>query len=104
MLSEPLPEQARVVHHHQIEGGAAVEEERVMCVIVQSPVFITWCTLSLAQVKSQVCKNITLYAGKYREEFEPYIENFVTAAWNLLSNTPLDIKYDQVCVTATFMF
>lgn len=50
----------------------------------------------LEQVKSQVCKNITLYAGKYREEFEPFIENFVTAAWNLLSNTPLDIKYDQM--------
>lgn len=48
------------------------------------------------QVKSQVCENITLYAAKYREEFEPFIEKFVTVVWNLLSTTTLDVKYDQV--------
>ncbi|KAK4290993.1 hypothetical protein Pmani_036148 [Petrolisthes manimaculis] len=50
----------------------------------------------LEQVKSQVCENITLYAGKYREEFEPFIEKFVTVVWNLLSTTTLDVKYDQM--------
>ncbi|XP_076036358.1 chromosome segregation 1 [Oratosquilla oratoria] len=48
------------------------------------------------QVKSQVCENITLYASKYREDFEPFLEQFVTAVWNLLAETPLSIKYDQM--------
>ena len=50
----------------------------------------------MLQVKSQVCEDITLYAAKYREEFEPFIERFVTAVWNLLSTTTLAVKYDQV--------
>ncbi|MCL4141038.1 UNVERIFIED_CONTAM: hypothetical protein GTU68_055931, partial [Idotea baltica] len=48
------------------------------------------------QVKSQVCENISLYASKYREEFEPYIQQFVTAVWNLLATTTLAIKFDQM--------
>lgn len=50
----------------------------------------------LEQVKSQVCEDITLYASKYREEFEPFIERFVTAVWNLLSTTTLAVKFDQM--------
>ncbi|XP_045624076.1 exportin-2 isoform X1 [Procambarus clarkii] len=50
----------------------------------------------LEQVKSQVCEDITLYAAKYREEFEPFIEKFVTAVWNLLSTTTLAVKFDQM--------
>ncbi|XP_068237725.1 exportin-2 [Palaemon carinicauda] len=50
----------------------------------------------LEQVKSQVCEDLTLYAAKYMEEFEPFVENFVTAVWNLLSTTTLAVKYDQM--------
>uniref|UniRef100_A0A2P2I486 Exportin-2 n=1 Tax=Hirondellea gigas TaxID=1518452 RepID=A0A2P2I486_9CRUS len=50
----------------------------------------------LEQVKSQVCENISLYTSKYREEFEPYLEKFVTAVWGLLSTTTLALKYDQM--------
>ncbi|RXG60395.1 hypothetical protein Avbf_15066 [Armadillidium vulgare] len=50
----------------------------------------------LQQVKSQVCENISLYASKYKEEFEPYIQQFVTAVWNLLASTNLSVKYDQM--------
>ncbi|KAK7073145.1 hypothetical protein SK128_011362 [Halocaridina rubra] len=50
----------------------------------------------LEQVKSQVCEDLTLYAAKYMEEFEPYVENFVTAVWNVLSTTTLAVKYDQM--------
>ena len=50
----------------------------------------------LEQVKSQICENITLYASNYREEFEPFLEKFVTAVWNLLSTTTLAVKYDQM--------
>nr|ACJ36227.1 cellular apoptosis susceptibility protein [Penaeus chinensis] len=50
----------------------------------------------LEQVKGQVCEDITLYASKYREEFEPFIERFVTAVWNLLSTTTLAVKFDQM--------
>ncbi|KAF2354137.1 Exportin/Importin Cse1-like [Trinorchestia longiramus] len=50
----------------------------------------------LEQVKSQVCENICLYASKYREEFEPYLQRFVTAVWELLSSTTLALKCDQM--------
>lgn len=50
----------------------------------------------MEQVKSQVCEDLTLYAAKYMEEFEPFVENFVTAVWNLLSTTTLAVKYDQM--------
>lgn len=50
----------------------------------------------LEQVKSQVCENISLYASKYREEFEPYLQRFVTAVWGLLSTATLALKYDQM--------
>lgn len=50
----------------------------------------------LEQIKSQVCENICLYASKYREEFEPYLQRFVTAVWSLLSTTTLALKYDQM--------
>ena len=32
----------------------------------------------------QICDNIGLYAHKYEEEFQPYMQQFVTAVWNLL--------------------
>jgi len=48
------------------------------------------------EVKSQVCENISLYASKYREEFEPYIQIFVDSVWKLLSNVNLAHKYDQM--------
>lgn len=62
-----------------------------------------WCLLKddegpglLEQLKAQVCNNITLYAEKYDEEFQPYLPLFVTSVWNLLVTTNQDPKYDMV--------
>ena len=33
----------------------------------------------LEELKSQICDNIGLYAHKYEEEFQPYMQQFVTA-------------------------
>jgi exportin-2 (importin alpha re-exporter) len=33
----------------------------------------------LEELRSQICDNIGLYAHKYEEEFQPYMEQFVTA-------------------------
>lgn len=50
----------------------------------------------LEQVKSQICDNVALYAQKYDEEFSPQLPAFVTAIWNLLISTGLQVKYDDV--------
>ncbi|KAL1115301.1 hypothetical protein AAG570_007332 [Ranatra chinensis] len=50
----------------------------------------------IEQLKSQVCFNVSLYAQKYDEEFQPYMPKFVTDIWNLLVSTGLQPKYDQL--------
>jgi exportin-2 (importin alpha re-exporter) len=50
----------------------------------------------MEQLKAQVSNNITLYAEKYDEEFQPYLPLFVTSVWNLLVTTNQDPKYDMV--------
>lgn len=47
-------------------------------------------------MKSQICDNVALYAQKYDEEFSPQLPAFVTAIWNLLISTGLQVKYDDV--------
>ena len=49
-------------------------------------------------MKSQICDNVALYAQKYDEEFSPQLPAFVTAIWNLLLSTGLEVKYDAVSV------
>ncbi|XP_006818964.1 exportin-2-like, partial [Saccoglossus kowalevskii] len=54
----------------------------------------------LDKLKSQICDNIALYAQKYDEEFQPYLPNFVTAVWNLLTSTGQEVKYDLLVSNA----
>ncbi|XP_076244499.1 chromosome segregation 1 [Calliopsis andreniformis] len=54
----------------------------------------------IEQLKSQVCDNIGLYAQKYDEEFQPYLPEFVTAVWNLLTSTGQQPKYDSLVSNA----
>ncbi|CAL7948888.1 unnamed protein product [Xylocopa violacea] len=54
----------------------------------------------IEQLKSQVCDNIGLYAQKYDEEFQPYLPDFVTAVWNLLTSTGQQPKYDALVSNA----
>ncbi|XP_030384597.1 exportin-2 [Scaptodrosophila lebanonensis] len=54
----------------------------------------------LEHLRSQVCENICLYARKYDEEFKPYMEQFVTAVWELLVKTSLHTKFDALVSNA----
>jgi len=54
----------------------------------------------LEELRSQICDNIGLYAHKYEEEFQPYMQQFVTAVWNLLLATGPNTKYDLLVSNA----
>ena len=53
----------------------------------------------LEDLRSQICDNIGLYAHKYEDEFQPFMQQFVTAVWNLLPTTGLN-KYDLLVSNA----
>jgi len=54
----------------------------------------------MEELRSQICDNIGLYAHKYEEEFQPYMQQFVTAVWNLLMNHGAEVKYDLLTSNA----
>lgn len=54
----------------------------------------------LEELRSQICDNIGLYAHKYEDEFQPFMQQFVTAVWNLLLATGLNTKYDLLVSNA----
>ncbi|XP_046736247.1 exportin-2 [Diprion similis] len=54
----------------------------------------------IEQLKSQVCDNVGLYAQKYDEEFQPFLPQFVTAIWNLLTSTGQQPKFDSLVSNA----
>jgi exportin-2 (importin alpha re-exporter) len=54
----------------------------------------------LEELKSQICDNIGLYAHKYEEEFSPFMNQFVTAVWNLLLTVGPQVKYDMLASNA----
>lgn len=41
-----------------------------------------------------------LYAHKYEEEFQPFMQQFVTAVWNLLMNHGPQVKFDLLTSNA----
>ncbi|TDZ19510.1 Importin alpha re-exporter [Colletotrichum sidae] len=45
-------------------------------------------------VKADICEALELYTLKYDEDFGKYTEPFITNAWNLLSSTGSETKYD----------
>lgn len=55
---------------------------------------------TMEMLRSQICDNITLYAQKYDEEFGPYMQQFVTAVWELLVNTGQQPKFDALVTNA----
>lgn len=54
----------------------------------------------MEMLRSQICDNISLYAQKYDEEFAPFMQQFVTAVWELLVNTGQQPKYDALVTNA----
>ncbi|CRK26364.1 hypothetical protein BN1708_014506 [Verticillium longisporum] len=47
-------------------------------------------------VKADICDVLQLYVIKYDDDFANYTQPFITSAWNLLSTTGLETKYDQI--------
>ncbi|KJZ80577.1 hypothetical protein HIM_00427 [Hirsutella minnesotensis 3608] len=47
-------------------------------------------------VKADICELLELYTIKYDEDFSKYCDPFITSAWNLLSSTGLETKYDNI--------
>lgn len=57
----------------------------------------------LELVHAAIVENVNLYADKYEEEFNPYLEGFATAVWELLQSsgtTALKFKYDPLITTS----
>ena len=48
------------------------------------------------QIKSQICKNIGMYARKHNEVFGKYSQRFAEIVQKLLHNTGTQAKYDSV--------
>lgn len=57
----------------------------------------------LEQLKTQICENVSLYASKYEEEFQPFMGSFVQAIYELLRTTGQQTKYDLL-VSAAMKF
>ena len=54
----------------------------------------------LTIILAQICENVAMYAIKYGEEFETHLSQFVSAIWQLLTSTGLELKYDLLVSTA----
>ncbi|KAL8952572.1 MAG: hypothetical protein Q9222_001526 [Ikaeria aurantiellina] len=48
----------------------------------------------LESVKAEILEVLVLYAQKYEDAFDPFVEQFVGSSWNLLTTTGLDPKND----------
>ena len=47
-------------------------------------------------VRSDICELLELYTLKYDDDFSKYTQPFITSAWNLLSSTGEETKYDTI--------
>ncbi|KAI0875042.1 CAS/CSE protein [Hypoxylon argillaceum] len=50
----------------------------------------------IENVKADICEALELYVHKYDDDFGPYIQVFISKAWNLLSTTGPETKYDNL--------
>ena len=48
----------------------------------------------LELVKAQICEIVAMFAQKYDEDFESYVQNFVQSIWTLLVTTDTKPKHD----------
>lgn len=54
----------------------------------------------LHKVQANICEAINVYASRYDEEFQPYLQHFVQSVWGMLSNASNLPKYDGVVTSA----
>ncbi|KAI1814780.1 CAS/CSE protein [Poronia punctata] len=47
-------------------------------------------------VKADICDALELYVTKYDDDFNRYVQVFISKAWNLLSNIGPETKYDNL--------
>ncbi|KAI9753032.1 MAG: hypothetical protein M4579_005374 [Chaenotheca gracillima] len=45
-------------------------------------------------VKAGICEVLVLYVQKYEDAFGPYLNQFITSSWNLLTTIGAETKYD----------
>ena len=50
-------------------------------------------------LQTAIIENLNLYASKYEEEFQPHLEHFTSAVWQLLVNVKSEPKYDTLAVS-----
>lgn len=50
----------------------------------------------LQRVQTWICQIISLYVGKYEEEFEPYLQAFAKDIWSLLMKVGPQPNFDKV--------
>ncbi|XWS32030.1 hypothetical protein CRYUN_Cryun23aG0126000 [Craigia yunnanensis] len=52
------------------------------------------------ELRAAVCENISLYMEKNEEEFQGYLNDFLSAVWSLLTNVSQSSSRDKLAVTA----
>ena len=54
---------------------------------------------ALEELRSQICDNIGLYAHKYEEEFQPYMQQFVTAVRIIILFSFCHLLFEDNCIS-----
>uniref|UniRef100_A0A158PAB9 Cse1 domain-containing protein n=1 Tax=Angiostrongylus cantonensis TaxID=6313 RepID=A0A158PAB9_ANGCA len=58
----------------------------------------------LDELKMEVCEIFTLYAQRFEEEINPFMENVIQAVWQLVVQTGIDTRFDgMVCGALEFL-
>ena len=53
----------------------------------------------IESLQTAIIENLNLYASKYEEEFQPHLEHFTSAVWQLLVSVKSEPKYDALAVS-----
>ncbi|VDM62505.1 unnamed protein product [Angiostrongylus costaricensis] len=58
----------------------------------------------LDELKMEVCEIFTLYAQRFEEEINPFMEDIIQAVWQLVVQTGIDTRFDgMVCAALEFL-
>ena len=55
---------------------------------------------AIDELQTAIVENIKLYAEKYEEEFQPFLQQFTTDVWTLLVSKSTTQKYDRLVTTS----
>ncbi|KAK2727938.1 exportin-2-like [Artemia franciscana] len=54
----------------------------------------------LEEMKTVICSIAQMFASKYNDDLQPYLDEFVTSVWNLLTTTGKALKFDLLISNA----